>query len=79
MRTSAKHPCRLIAAALAALQLCAGAAGAVFDNSFSYTYSLGSGLQYSRTEGKNSAGLQRDVYKRQVSPFMMPRALSREA
>ena len=52
MRTSAKHPCRLIAAALAALQLCAGAAGAVFDNSFSYTYSLGSGLQYSRTEGK---------------------------
>ena len=59
MRTSAKHPCRLIAAALAALQLCAGAAGAVFDNSFSYTYSLGSGLQYSRTEGKNSAGLQR--------------------
>lgn len=59
MRTSAKHPCRLIAAALAALQLCAGAAGAVFDNSFSYTYPLGSGLQYSRTEGKNSAGLQR--------------------
>ena len=59
MRTSAKHPCRLIAAALAALQLCASAAGAVFDNSFSYTYSLGSGLQYSRTEGKNSAGLQR--------------------
>ena len=59
MRTSAKRPYRLIAAALAALQLCAGAAGAVFDNSFSYTYSLGSGLQYSRTEGKNSAGLQR--------------------
>ena len=59
MRTSIKRPCRLIAAALAALQLCAGAAGAVFDNSFSYTYSLGSGLQYSRTEGKNSAGLQR--------------------
>ena len=59
MRTSVKRPCRLIAAALAALQLCAGAAGAVFDNSFSYTYSLGSGLQYSRTEGKNSAGLQR--------------------
>ena len=58
MRTSVKRPCRLIAAALAALQLCAGAAGAVFDNSFSYTYSLGSGLQYSRTEGKNSAGLQ---------------------
>ena len=59
MRTSVKLPYRLIAAALAALQLCAGAAGAVFDNSFSYTYSLGSGLQYSRTEGKNSAGLQR--------------------
>ncbi|MEE0048080.1 MAG: hypothetical protein UET83_02755, partial [Eubacteriales bacterium] len=59
MRTSTKRPCRLIAAALAALQLCASAAGAVFDNSFSYTYSLGSGLQYSRTEGKNSAGLQR--------------------
>ena len=59
MRTSVKRPYRLIAAALAALQLCAGAAGAVFDNSFSYTYSLGSGLQYSRTEGKNSAGLQR--------------------
>ena len=59
MRPSAKHPCRLSAAALAALQLCAGAAGAVFDNSFSYAYSLGSGLQYSRTEGKNSAGLQR--------------------
>ena len=59
MRTSVKRPYRLIAAALAALQLCAGAAGAVFDNSFSYTYSLGSGLQYSRTEGKNSAGLDR--------------------
>ena len=52
MRTSVKRPYRLIAAALAALQLCAGAAGAVFDNSFSYTYSLGSGLQYSRTEAK---------------------------
>lgn len=59
MKLFAKRSCRLLAATLAALQLLSAAAGAAFSNGFSYSYPVGEGLTYTRTEGKNSAGIQR--------------------
>lgn len=59
MKLFAKRSCRLLACALAAAQLLSAAAGAAFSNGFSYSYPVGEGLTYTRTEGKNSAGVQR--------------------
>ncbi|MFQ6841530.1 MAG: phosphodiester glycosidase family protein, partial [Agathobaculum sp.] len=59
MKHFAKRSCRLLAASLAAVQLLTAAAGAAFTNAFSYSYPVGEGLTYTRTEGKNSAGLQK--------------------
>lgn len=59
MKHFVKLPIRLLAASLAVVQLVSAAAGAAFTNSFSYSYPVGEGLQYTRSEGKNSAGLQK--------------------
>ena len=59
MKHFVKLPIRLLAASLAVVQLVSAAAGAAFTNSFSYSYPAGEGLQYTRSEGKNSAGLQK--------------------
>ena len=59
MKHFVKLPFRLLAASLAVVQLVSAAAGAAFTNSFSYSYPVGEGLQYTRSEGKNSAGLQK--------------------
>lgn len=59
MKHFAKHSIRLLAASLAVIQLVSAAAGAAFTNSFSYSYPVGEGLTYTRSEGKNSAGLQK--------------------
>ena len=59
MKHFVKLPIRLLATSLAAVQLFSAAAGAAFTNSFSYSYPVGEGLQYTRYEGKNSAGLQK--------------------
>ena len=58
MKHFAKRSCRLLAASLAAVQLVMGAAGAAFSNGFSYSYPVGEGISYTRSEGKNSAGMQ---------------------
>ena len=58
MKYSAKLFCRLLATSLAALQLVTPVAGAAFSNSFSYSYDVGQGITYTRTEGQNSAGNQ---------------------
>ena len=58
MKHLAKLSCRLLAASLAAVQLLTAAAGAAFTNAFTYSYPVGEGLTYTRTEGKNSAGNQ---------------------
>ncbi|MFQ9125933.1 MAG: hypothetical protein ACLR4Z_02855 [Butyricicoccaceae bacterium] len=50
---------RLAAAALAMTQLVTAAASAAFTNGFSWSYPVGEGLTYTRTEGKNTAGVQR--------------------
>ena len=58
MKHFAKRSCRLLAASLAAVQLVMGAAGAAFSNGFSYSYPVGEGISYTRSEGKTSAGMQ---------------------
>ena len=58
MKHFAKRSCRLLAASLAAVHLVMGAAGAAFSNGFSYSYPVGEGISYTRSEGKNSAGMQ---------------------
>lgn len=59
MKHFTKLSCRLLAVTLAAGQLFTAAAGAAFSNSYSYSYPVGEGLHYIRTEGKNASGLQR--------------------
>ncbi|MDO4270757.1 MAG: phosphodiester glycosidase family protein [Eubacteriales bacterium] len=59
MKHIAKPSFRLLAAALVAVQLFAAAAGAAFDSGFAYSYPVGAGLSYTRSEGRNSAGLQK--------------------
>ncbi|GAB2045011.1 hypothetical protein AGATL06_15080 [Agathobaculum sp. TL06] len=59
MKHFAKVSGRLLAASLAAVQLFTAAAGAAFSNGFTYSYPVGEGLTYTRSEGKNSAGVQR--------------------
>ena len=59
MKHFVKLPIRLLATSLAVVQLFSAAAGAAFTNSFSYSYPVGEGLQYTRSEGKNTAGLQK--------------------
>lgn len=59
MKHLAKLSCRLLAASLAVVQLVTAAAGAAFSNAFSYSYPVGEGITYIRTEGKNSAGNQK--------------------
>ena len=59
MKHFAKVSSRLLAASLAAVQLFTSAAGAAFSNGFTYSYPVGEGLTYTRSEGKNSAGVQR--------------------
>lgn len=59
MKHFAKLSCRLLAASLAAVQLFTAAAGAAFSNGFSYSYSVGQGISYTRYEGRNSAGNQK--------------------
>ena len=59
MKHFAKVSGRLLAASLAAVQLFTSAAGAAFSNGFTYSYPVGEGLTYTRSEGKNSAGVQR--------------------
>lgn len=50
---------RITALLLAVGQLVLSAAGAAFDSAFSYSYPVGEGTTYTRTEGKNGAGLQK--------------------
>lgn len=76
MKHFIKRSCLVLALSLAAAQLLSAAAGAALNNAFSYSYSVGQGLQYTRTEGKNSAGVQRaNVLTYQpntgVSPIMV--------
>ncbi len=76
MKHFVKHPIRLLAASLAVVQLVSAAAGAAFTNSFSYSYPVGQGLQYTRSEGKNTAGLQKANFltytpNTGVSPIMV--------
>lgn len=59
MRMKRKTTFRLAAAALAMTQLFTAAASAAFTNGFSWSYPVGEGLTYTRTEGKNTAGVQR--------------------
>lgn len=59
MKHFVKFPIRLLAASLAVMQLVSAAAGAAFTNSFSYSYPVGEGLEYTRSEGRNTAGLQK--------------------
>lgn len=59
MKHFAKRTIRLLAASLATVQLVSAAAGAAFSNAYSYSYPVGEGLTYTRSEGKNSAGLQK--------------------
>ena len=59
MRMKRKTTFRLAAAALAMTQLVTAAASAAFTNGFSWSYPVGEGLTYTRTEGKNTAGVQR--------------------
>ena len=59
MKHFVKLPIRLLAASQAVVLLVSAAAGAAFTNSSSYSYPVGEGLQYTRSEGKNSAGLQK--------------------
>ena len=59
MRMKRKSTFRLAAAALAMTQLFTAAASAAFTNGFSWSYPVGEGLTYTRTEGKNTAGVQR--------------------
>ena len=59
MKHIAKPFSRVIACALAAVQLVSAAAGAAFDSAFSYSYPVADGTTYTRVEGKNSAGLQK--------------------
>lgn len=59
MKLFANKAVRLLALTLAATQLLATVAGAAFDSGFSYSYAVGEGLTYTRSEGKNSAGPQR--------------------
>lgn len=73
MKHFAKRSCRLLAASLAAVQLLTAAAGAAFTNAFSYSYPVGEGLTYTRTEGKNSAGLQKaNILTYQPNPGVTP-------
>lgn len=58
MKHFAKRSCRMLAASLAAVQLVTAAAGAAFSNGFSYSYPVGEGISYTRSEGRNSAGNQ---------------------
>lgn len=58
MKHFAKRSCRMLAASLAAVQLLTAAAGAAFSNGFSYSYPVGEGISYTRSEGRNSAGNQ---------------------
>ena len=59
MKISRRTPFRLAAATLAMTQIFTAAASAAFTNGFSWSYPVGEGLTYTRTEGKNSAGVQR--------------------
>lgn len=59
MKHFVKRSCRVLAASLALVQLSSATAGAAFSSGFSYSYPVGAGLTYTRTEGKNSAGPQR--------------------
>ena len=59
MRMKRKTTLRLAAATLAMTQLVTAAASAAFTNGFSWSYPVGEGLTYTRTEGKNTAGVQR--------------------
>ena len=59
MRMKRKTTFRLAAAALAMTQLFTAAASAAFTNGFSCSYPVGEGLTYTRTEGKNTSGVQR--------------------
>lgn len=59
MKHFAKKFTRVLALALAAGQLTLSLAGAAFSNAFSYSYPVGEGLTYTRTEGKNATGLQK--------------------
>lgn len=59
MKNFAKRPLRVMALALAAVQLLSAAAGAAFDSAFSYSYPVAEGTTYTRTEGRNSAGYQK--------------------
>ncbi len=55
----AKILARLLACSLAAGQLFSLTAGAAFNSGFTYSYPVGDGLIYSRSEGRNSSGLQK--------------------
>ncbi len=59
MKHFAKQAIRSLALSLSLLQLFSAAAGAAFDSGFAYSYAVGEGLTYTRSEGKNSAGPQR--------------------
>ena len=50
---------KLTAVALALTQLLTAAAGAAFDNGFSYSTDIGSGLRYTRDEGTLKSAVQR--------------------
>lgn len=52
---------RTVALCLSAVLL-TGAAGAAFNSSFAYTYTIGEGAQYTRLEGTNSGGYQKANY-----------------
>ena len=50
---------RLIAAGLCLGLSLSSAGAALIDGGFTYSYRIGLGTTYSRTEGMNSAGMQR--------------------
>lgn len=65
---------RAAAAALAAVQFFTIASGAAFDSAFSYSYPIGEGTSYTRTEGRNSAGYQRaNILTYTPNSTVMPR------
>jgi len=55
----AKHFTRILSSLLAVSQLITVPVYAAFDSSFTYSYPVGAGLQYTRAEGVNNGGLQK--------------------
>lgn len=55
----AKHFTRILSSLLIISQLVTVPVYAAFESSFTYSYPVGAGLQYTRTEGTNNGGLQK--------------------